>query len=190
MGNYISANNTLMFHLITLTISWNILANIAVYFALFKHTVKGYYVHAIISWLIIVITVVSTLLYIIPKGIPQQCHISEKIECDRFQFPLAIEGTILTFWLAIQIFTGIFARAWQEYPKARTISVMRSKRVHQFSGYFIMLLGKVNCFIHWRTVPAVWIPLLAWEVFSIIAYVKRKWFFTSFEATVVDRRIF
>ena len=172
------ANNTLMFHLITLTVSWNVLANVAVYAALFRHTVKGYYTHAILSWLIIIVTLISTLLYIIPKGIPETCTIAEDVDCDPFQFPLAIEGTILTFWLAIQIFSGIFARAWQEYPFARSLTVIRSRRFHQYSGYFILLLGKVNCFIHWRMVPEVWIPLLVWEIVTIGLYIKRKWFFT------------
>ena len=52
-----------------------------------------------------------------------------------------------------------------------------------------MLLGKANCFIHWRAVPAVWIPLIVWELVSIAAYVKKKWFFKSLEETVCDPQV-
>lgn len=149
-----------MVHLVTLTVVWVVLADIAVYAALWKHKICGYYVHVILGWLIIIVTLIMTLIYIIPKGIPSQCFIHENIKCDPYQFPLAIEGTILTCWIAIQVFSGIFCRGWQENPKARSISVMRSKKFHQFSGYIIMLLGKVNTFIHWRGSIFIWIPLV------------------------------
>ena len=90
MGNYLQADFTLMFHLVSLTVSWNVLANVAVLAALYRHTIAGYYTHAVLSWLIIILTLVTTMLYIIPHGIPSSCQISSEEPCDNYQFALAI----------------------------------------------------------------------------------------------------
>ncbi len=155
MVNYLKSDDTLWFHLVCLTVCWNIFANIAIIAAVIRHTIKGYYVHAILSWIIVILTFICTLIYIIPHGIPQLCTQGKDVGCDPFQFPLSIEGSFMTFWLLIQIGSGMLSRYWQANPYATTgpLTVIRSKRFHRWSGYFLLVLGKFNCFVHWRNVP-------------------------------------
>ena len=54
---------------IILTVAWSILANLSVFFAMYRYRLYCYYIHMFLSWLILVMTIAPVLWIVIKYGI-------------------------------------------------------------------------------------------------------------------------
>lgn len=125
------------FHGKPLIIAWLPLVNFAVLFASIRWCKYSFYCHVILALGVITLTLFSTIHILVDDWLQPNRNF-------KIQYVHNIAGLGVTIWLALQVFLGLLSRVIQYSPNVKTNTCVWVKRMHQISGYFIMLVSKFN----------------------------------------------
>jgi hypothetical protein len=90
-----------------------------------------------------------------------------------------IAGLAITIWLSVQVVTGVAARVAQSMPQLRTNTCIWVKRVHQISGYLLMLVSKFN-YLNIKFMKGKYLEFAEYFVLEIIFLAIYLWIKSSY----------
>jgi len=131
-----------LIHAVILSLLWTIVVDAGIilkYVYSFKWRI---FAHVFLMVLALVGTIVLVSLIIADK----QPHI------DRLSKPYGahyVLGVIILAWVILQCLVGMIQRILLRYPKVNPYAIMLFRKIHLYSGYVLILLGKANVIIGW-----------------------------------------
>jgi hypothetical protein len=137
------SNAHLLVHQYGQTTTWCILLNIMIISASLRNLKIASLIHYSLGGIICFLTYFFILWLLIPFGFIQ----SQK---EYILYYLhAIIGCAMLAFIAIQVTLGIFARFFQRSPGENLLKFKITKNIHQYFGYFLAVIFKINIIWNW-----------------------------------------
>ena len=146
-------------HNICNSVAWSILFNISVFLSLFKFSRVAAWMHMILGFIILLLTLFAILWLLI-----QYSFNLSVAEVGGLLFAHGILGLCMIGFAIIQVAGGLFAKLYSVDKRANLKAVRWIKRCHMAFGYFMGLLYKINILWSWYAVPLPLVTyiLIAW----------------------------
>jgi len=192
MGNTLfnpEGNNSpfqLEFHGTPLMIAWLPLTNFAVIIAALRWHKFSFYAHVFLALVVIGLTLGSTIPVLVNAGVYYQTDDQTLMYIHNYT------GLIVTFWLFIEIVTGILARVVQYSTKINPNVSIRIKKIHHVCSYIVMVATKFNYLnqnINGNQVLGLFYVLLAFDIVFFIIYLLIKFGYWTLSSEIIDNQL-
>jgi ABC-type thiamin/hydroxymethylpyrimidine transport system permease subunit len=128
-----------LFHTQTLFYLWSFGINIAIFFALYKYTKYSIFVHIVLGFTIVLITIITSIDIWVFEGIPVR---ENKYNSQRH----TIIGIIILL-LFVLVLAGIISKLLRLIPKSSSTLIYALNKVHKHLGYAITILSKIQSYL-------------------------------------------